>query len=373
MLWTNDIIAALAFSQLALLGVYFLTHYKGVLPRLMSLFSLCLGAFVLTSMTFVLAGSLTSFVLWRLATLAPFLLWLIAFQLFTDSGKVPVIAWAAIVYFIVVRGIGNALALSNPELLDNLAFYFLVQVSTQFIMLVFSVHAIYLAYQGYSTDLVEQRRRLRVIFVVFLGILISIIVGMGFITTQINPVIPTVAYNLALFLGAFLLNLFIFRLSSEAMSLVSERVVSPRSSETNSEAQPRVEPGLMGRISELMEKDRLYAQQGLTISDLADALSMQEYRLRRIINQGMQYRNFNQFLNNYRIDEASRLLNDSSMPISSIALDVGYSSLSVFNKAFKERFGMTPSAWRQARQSDASAAAEELGQAGMGSAPGSQA
>jgi AraC-like DNA-binding protein len=61
------------------------------------------------------------------------------------------------------------------------------------------------------------------------------------------------------------------------------------------------------------------------------------------------------------------------MPISSIALDVGFSSLSVFNKAFKERFGMTPSAWRQARQSDTSAMAEELGKAGMGSAPGSQA
>lgn len=367
MLWISDIVATLAFSQLALLGVYFLTHYRGVLPRLMSLFSLCLGAYVLTSMSFVLPGSLTGFMLWRLATLAPFLLWLIAFQLFIDSGKVPLAAWAAMGFFVIVRGLGSAVALGNPEFLQNTLVYVIVQFIPQIIMLFFSVHAIYLAYQGYSTDLVEQRRRLRLVFVGFLGVLISIIVGMGFLTDQLNLFeIPAVVYSLSLFIGAFLFNLFIFRLSGEAMTLVSDRVVRPRTVETAAVTQPRVEPDLMRRIGELMEKDRLYSQQGLTIADLADALSMQEYRLRRIINQGMQYRNFNQFLNNYRIDEASRLLSHTATPISSIALDVGYSSLSVFNKAFKERFGMTPSAYRQSRQAMDEDAAQTYKKAGMG-------
>ena len=57
----------------------------------------------------------------------------------------------------------------------------------------------------------------------------------------------------------------------------------------------------------------------------------------------------NQYLNQYRIAEAARRLQDPAeinLPISTIALDVGYASLSSFNKAFKEVHGVTPSIYR---------------------------
>jgi AraC-like DNA-binding protein len=63
----------------------------------------------------------------------------------------------------------------------------------------------------------------------------------------------------------------------------------------------------------------------------------------------LHYRNFNQFLNQYRIEEAARRLQDpheQHIPISSIALDVGYASLSSFNKAFKDTYQVTPSVYR---------------------------
>lgn len=101
-----------------------------------------------------------------------------------------------------------------------------------------------------------------------------------------------------------------------------------------------------------MEEDRLYEKTGLTIAELAEALSMQEYLLRRLINQQLNYRNFNQFLNNYRINEACKKLKETRTPISSIALDVGYGSLSSFNKAFKERYNITPSDFRNMEQVD---------------------
>lgn len=353
MIWFSDIVATLAVSQLALLAVYFLTHYEGSLARLMSLFSACLCAYVLATMSFVEGNSLTSYLLFRLATLAPFLLWMIAFQLFVDSGEIPITAWLAMGFFVVVRGIGSAMAIDDPLIFQNGLAFVLVQLVPQLILLYFSVHAIYLAYQGYSVDLLEQRRRLRVIFVVFLGILISTIVGMGFVSAYV-PLqgIPTVVYTLCLFVGAFLFNLFNFRLSGDAMTLVSERAARPRNEtpEALNNKINQVDPDIVNRIAEVMTRDRLYTQQGLTIADLAKALNMQEYRLRRLINQTMQYRNFNQFLNNYRIEEASRLLRSEDSSISNIALDVGYTSLSVFNKAFKDRFGITPSAYRQQQQ-----------------------
>ena len=106
---------------------------------------------------------------------------------------------------------------------------------------------------------------------------------------------------------------------------------------------------LVERIHTVMETERLYTQPGLTIGMLAANVSMQEYRLRRLINQKLHYRNFNQYLNQYRIAEAARRLQDpaeTQVAISTIALDVGYASLSSFNKAFKELHGVTPSIFR---------------------------
>lgn len=75
---------------------------------------------------------------------------------------------------------------------------------------------------------------------------------------------------------------------------------------------------------------------------------MTEHKLRRLINKELGYRNFNQYLNRYRIDEASkRLISEADLPILTIALDVGFNSLSSFNKAFKEKHQQTPTEFRR--------------------------
>jgi AraC-like DNA-binding protein len=106
---------------------------------------------------------------------------------------------------------------------------------------------------------------------------------------------------------------------------------------------------LYAQLNATLQRDLLYASPGLTIKTLADAMQVREYMLRRFINQKLGYRNFNQFLNEFRVKKAIEILKDSgesSAKISSIALDVGYASLSSFNKAFKEMQGITPSVYR---------------------------
>lgn len=98
-----------------------------------------------------------------------------------------------------------------------------------------------------------------------------------------------------------------------------------------------------------MEQQRLYAQHGFTIANLAQTLEVSEQKLRRSINSEMQFRNFNQFLNHYRLAEASKLLKQSDAPVSTIAYEVGYSTLSSFNSLFKSQFGMTPTEYRLAK------------------------
>ena len=99
-----------------------------------------------------------------------------------------------------------------------------------------------------------------------------------------------------------------------------------------------------------MTVERAYRQDGLTIGALAQQLELPEYRLRRLINQALGYRNFNSFLNHFRIAEARAALVDptqATVPILTIALDAGFSSLGPFNRAFKAETGVTPSEFRR--------------------------
>src|SRR5204863_6104559 len=82
---------------------------------------------------------------------------------------------------------------------------------------------------------------------------------------------------------------------------------------------------------------------------LAAELRTQEYLLRRAINKHLGYRNFNDFLHDYRLQEAARRLesaSDRALPVLTIALDCGYGSIGPFNRAFKARFGVTPTQYR---------------------------
>ena len=66
----------------------------------------------------------------------------------------------------------------------------------------------------------------------------------------------------------------------------------------------------------------------------------------RLINGQLGYRNFNAFLNGYRIAEARAALADPSqaeVPVTTIALDAGFQSIGPFNRAFKVTIGVTPS------------------------------
>ncbi|WP_315730375.1 MULTISPECIES: helix-turn-helix domain-containing protein [unclassified Bradyrhizobium] len=114
------------------------------------------------------------------------------------------------------------------------------------------------------------------------------------------------------------------------------------------------------RLQYLMTTERTYRQEGLTIGLLAARLGMPEYRLRTLINDGLGHRNFNAFLNRYRIDEAKAALADLSqaeVPVLTIALDAGFQSLAPFNRAFKADTGVTPTEFRRRT----AAAAKNLG------------
>jgi AraC-like DNA-binding protein len=122
---------------------------------------------------------------------------------------------------------------------------------------------------------------------------------------------------------------------------------------TLSEAADRpsaIEPALLRRLERLMTVERAYRREGLTIGSLSAELSVPEYRLRQLINEGLGHRNFNAFLNRYRIEEAKAALADpgqEQVPVLTIAMDTGFQSIGPFNRAFKAATDLTPTEFRR--------------------------
>jgi AraC-like DNA-binding protein len=121
-------------------------------------------------------------------------------------------------------------------------------------------------------------------------------------------------------------------------------------------AESPADQKLIDALMRLMADERIYRHDNVTIGTLATKLAIPEYRLRRLINQRLGYRNFNVFLNEHRIAEAKAALADPSqaeVPVITIAMDAGFQSLGPFNRAFKATTGVTPTEYRRLKASAA--------------------
>ena len=101
-----------------------------------------------------------------------------------------------------------------------------------------------------------------------------------------------------------------------------------------------------------MEEDAVYMDTELTLSVLAEKLTISPGYLSQIINE-KENKNFFEFVNQYRIDAAKRKLMDADYnqySIMGIALESGFSSKSTFNALFKKYTGQTPSSFKKSFQ-----------------------
>ena len=106
---------------------------------------------------------------------------------------------------------------------------------------------------------------------------------------------------------------------------------------------------LLEDIQQLLEKDKIYRQLEFNRANLADMLHLTEQHLSRIINLGFG-RTFTELVNDYRVEEAKQVLRDTTLPMTTISFDVGFRSITTFNRVFKECTGMSPSEYRTAQE-----------------------
>lgn len=106
---------------------------------------------------------------------------------------------------------------------------------------------------------------------------------------------------------------------------------------------------LFSKVEALMSNEKLYLNASVNLKELSTQLNVTPQFLSMTINSTAG-KNFNAYVNQYRIEEAKSLLADhskSDWSISSIAFEVGFSSLSSFNANFKNLVGQTPASYRK--------------------------
>ncbi|KRR16369.1 AraC family transcriptional regulator [Bradyrhizobium lablabi] len=287
--------------------------------------------------------------------------WLFARALFDDGFRLR--WWHGLIWIaVVVLSLTNCLFIAPAAMMGTKGTTFageevmalisamrILFVAINLLVLGFIALAVAQTIASWSSDLVEGRRRVRVF-----------IVSAAALYGGLNAVLQI---SLSGSGGAELantLNSAMLAAVVAAISIAMMRVdgadlfpAAPEIQSSGSEAavvESSADQKLVDALMRLMADERIYRHDNVTIGTLATKLGIPEYRLRRLINQRLGYRNFNVFLNEHRIAEAKAALADPSqaeVPVITIAMDAGFQSLGPFNRAFKAITGVTPTEYRR--------------------------
>jgi len=132
------------------------------------------------------------------------------------------------------------------------------------------------------------------------------------------------------------------------LSKTEQKLVHPKNENGNGNGNGngiKNEEKIYRKLKALLEKEKIYKQEDLSVTRLAKKLKTNTSYLSAIINNRFE-ESFKTVINKYRIDEARRLLASpkyKNFSIEGIAEEVGFHSRSTFYHSFKQITGLTPS------------------------------
>ena len=101
---------------------------------------------------------------------------------------------------------------------------------------------------------------------------------------------------------------------------------------------------MLGRIERLLEERKLFLEEDLTLSRLARRAGVPSRQISRAVNR-MTGKNVSQYINDFRVAEACRLL-PAKRSVTMAMLEAGFQTKSNFNREFRRVTGLSPAAWR---------------------------
>ncbi|MCW5635122.1 MAG: helix-turn-helix transcriptional regulator [Rubrivivax sp.] len=286
-------------------------------------------------------------------------LWLAARSLFDDRFGWSWPALAAGAGMVVLGLAANAPRLDAALIGGTVPPRTLLNTAHAVAMVAFTAAALWEVMRGWQDDLVEPRRAARRWVALGIGVYaaLALAVELAVRDQPVGPLLPAL-HVLGIGIVAMALAVVVARRSLASILGPGPEAAGPAPpAEAATLAGPAATPApppppatlpspALQRLTHAMTQQHAYRREGLSVAALAADLGMGEAALRTLINQQLGYRNFNDFLHHHRLQEAAARLAVEDLPILTIALECGYGSIGPFNRAFRQRFGMTPTEYR---------------------------
>lgn len=116
-------------------------------------------------------------------------------------------------------------------------------------------------------------------------------------------------------------------------------------SASNKSYANRIDKNNLDKIKVVLKFVENNYHEKITIAQMAEMLGFSQSHFMRFFKETMGT-SFIDYLKDYRLTMAARLLQSSDSQILSIAIEVGFDNLSYFNRSFKAKYGVTPSHYR---------------------------
>ncbi|MEI2297146.1 AraC family transcriptional regulator [Ensifer sp. MJa1] len=112
---------------------------------------------------------------------------------------------------------------------------------------------------------------------------------------------------------------------------------------------------ILDRIDDLLVGQKLAHDENLTLSRLARRARLPARQISGAVNR-IAGKNVSQYINDFRIAEACRLLRETDMTVTSAMLESGFQTKSNFHREFRRVTGLSPVAWREQNRMETLAA-----------------
>ena len=171
-------------------------------------------------------------------------------------------------------------------------------------------------------------------------------------TSYRNLFFPVMVFTIFLLLLYIVLVLFKASRNPEIFSALKERELEEAvqtAKYAGSGLTDNEKKRILANLEEHMQNQKPWLEPELTLDELAKQLSVKPKALSQVINELLQ-QNFFEYINNYRIEEAKRLLTnpeDKKITVLEVLYEVGFNSKSSFNTLFKKHTGLTPSEFKR--------------------------
>jgi len=112
---------------------------------------------------------------------------------------------------------------------------------------------------------------------------------------------------------------------------------------------PPPDPGQLAQLVRALAEEQLFKDPDLTLSGLARHVGLTPNAVSQLVNAGLG-QSFTDWVNGYRLAEVVRRLRTDDarrFTVLALALDAGFNSKTTFNRVFKEKTGLTPSAYQK--------------------------